>query len=310
MTERSPIAVAPAEHNWYSEVAAAVEQAGGTVVEPEHARGLIWLENPAGPPVTGPLHDAIEWVQLRSAGVDGWIRRGDIDDRRMWTSAKGAYAVTVAEHAVTLLLAGARRVGYYARATSWDQSDKELVRTVAGSTVLVVGAGGIGGLTTHYLDCLGADVIAVTRSGSPVVGARESRRADELAELWPRADFVVIATPASADATHIVDAAALAAMRDDTWIVNVGRGDAIDTDALVAALEAGAIGGAGLDVTSPEPLPDDHPLWTLPNVVITPHVANPGRIQLPPLLQVITDNVARFAAGQQLAGLVDLEKGY
>jgi phosphoglycerate dehydrogenase-like enzyme len=108
----------------------------------------------------------------------------------------------------------------------------------------------------------------------------------------------------------MVDARALEAMEPHAWLVNVGRGGHVVTDDLVAALRAGAIGGAGLDVTDPEPLPDGHPLWDLPNCIITPHTANTLDMVVPQLRERIRENVRRFAAGEPLVGLVDPERGY
>src|SRR6185436_9798667 len=126
----------------------------------------------------------------------------------------------------------------------------------------------------------------------------------------PGAHHVVIAAPATADTRHIIGATELDAMRDDAWLVNVSRGALVDTDALVAALAAGSIAGAALDVTDPEPLPDSHPLWREPNALITPHVANPPVTLREDLARQVKENVARFAKGEPLLSPVDLGAGY
>jgi phosphoglycerate dehydrogenase-like enzyme len=148
------------------------------------------------------------------------------------------------------------------------------------------------------------------RTPAPVAGVRVVATLDELGNHLPEADVVVLALALTDETIGVIDADALAAMRSDAWLINVARGRHVDTDALVAALEAGAIGGAALDVTDPEPLPDDHPLWTLDNVIITPHTANTPEMGLTLLAERVGENVARYAAGLELIGPVDLALGY
>jgi phosphoglycerate dehydrogenase-like enzyme len=127
-------------------------------------------------------------------------------------------------------------------------------------------------------------------------------------EVLPDAHHVVIAAPATPDTRHIIGAAELEAMRGDAWLVNVARGSLVDTDALVTALARGAIAGAALDVTDPEPLPDGHPLWDL--ALITPHIANPDATLRHYLARHVQENVARFANGEPLLSPIDPEAGY
>ena len=302
--------VAPHGHPWERPVTEAVQRAGAEVVSSAEASAVVWLSNKAEDGLPEVLHDGIAWVQLRSAGVERWVERGDLDDRRVWTAARGIYAESVAEHTLALILAGFKLLPDYARASSWDPGAKDKGRLVRGSTVAVVGAGGIGQELISYLRPLGATILAVTRSGREVPGADEHLSAERLGEVWPRADVVVLAAPATPDTRHVVGAAELAAMRSDAWLINIARGSLIDTDALVGALARGGIGGAALDVTDPEPLPEDHPLWQEPRALITPHSANPGSAQLTRLCALVEDNVTRFARGQQLRGRVDLDAGY
>ncbi len=131
-----------------------------------------------------------------------------------------------------------------------------------------------------------------------------------LLEVLPHADFVVVAAALTPETRGLLSAAAFSAMKRDAWLINVARGGLVDTAALVAALEGGAIAGAALDVTDPEPLPDGHRLWTLPNAVVTPHVANTWDMALPELRALVGRNVRRFAEGAELEGLVDPAVGY
>ena len=173
-----------------------------------------------------------------------------------------------------------------------------------------MGAGGIGRALIALLAPFGVRTIALTRSGHAVAGADRSVAADALPELLAASDVVVLATPLMLATHHLLDADALARMRADAVLVNVGRGALVDTDALVAALSAGRLAGALLDVTDPEPLPDGHPLWELSNVLITPHVANTPATLQPALVSAVTDNVRRFAAGEDLLAPIDLDRGY
>ncbi|QHE68891.1 D-isomer specific 2-hydroxyacid dehydrogenase family protein [Rhodococcus sp. WAY2] len=289
----------------------AVRRGGARLSPFESADALVWTAGPIGFP--DPLPDNIRWVQLDSAGVEQWFDAKLItpDTQIMWTSAAGAFAATVAEHALTLLLAGVRALPEHMAARTWRQHDfYSKVGTLRGATVAMVGAGGIGRALIPMLASLGADVIAVNRSGSPVPGAIETLPTTRLNEVWPRADHFVIGAPATSATHHLVSGAELAQMKSTSWVINVARGSLIDTDALVHALRNGSIGGAGLDVTDPEPLPDGHPLWELPNVIITPHDSNPPSVRPPAFADHVALNVTRFVAGERLTALIDPVVGY
>lgn len=290
-------------------LARAIEQGGGVSAPLEAAEAVVWTGRPGTFPADLP--DTVRWVQLPFAGIEPWISAGVIDERRVWTSAAGAYAAPVAEHGVMLLLAGVRALTGPVRANSWRQGEfGARVQTLQAATVAIVGCGAIGRAMIPMLTGLGAQVLAVTRSGVAVDGAAQTVAADRTPEIWQAADHFVLAAPATPETKYLVDAGVLARMKPSAWIVNLARGTLIDTDALVRALVDGSIGGAALDVTDPEPLPDGHPLWTLPNAIITPHIANPPD-GLPALLaRHVAANVARFAAGQPLHAVIDLERGY
>jgi phosphoglycerate dehydrogenase-like enzyme len=288
-------------------LADAVRRGGGEVVDDARdADAIVWRGDP--PALRELLHPGIAWVQLSSAGVDRWLDAGAIDDDRLWTSGADAYSDAVAEHALALLLAGRRRLAESARARRW-RKDLE-GRPLRGATVAIVGAGGIGRALIGLIAPLGVEVLAVTRRGAPVDGAARTLPADRVAEAWSAADAIVLAAPATAETRHLVDAAALDAMRGDALLVNVARGSLVDTDALVRALAQRRIGAAALDVTEPEPLPEGHPLWDEPRALITPHTANPDAALLPRLAERVRENVARRRAGQPLLGVVELARGY
>lgn len=277
----------------------AVLAAGGRIAPLERADAIVWLDsNPDSLP--DELPEQVRWVQLPSAGVERWLPR--TDGSRLWTSAAGAYGRPVAEHAVALMLAGARRLADCARAQRWTAPP---VVPLHRATVAVIGAGGIGRALIELLKPFEVDVLAVTRRGGG-----DTLPADRLGDVLPAAGHVVIAAPATAATRHLIGAAELAAMREDAWLVNVARGSLVDTDALVAALADGSIGGAALDVTDPEPLPDGHPLWREPRALITPHVANPEATLRRYLAEHVRENVTRFAAGEPLLSVIDADAGY
>jgi phosphoglycerate dehydrogenase-like enzyme len=271
----------------------AVSAAGGRIGPLDEADALVWLDsNPKSFP--DALPDGVRWVQLPSAGVETWLDR--VDGSRAWTSAAGAYGLPVAEHALALMLAGARRLADCARASTWTAPP---AAPLDGATVAIVGAGGIGRALMRLLEPLDVRVIAVTRRG------REGTLpADRLGEALPDAHHVVVAAPATADTRHVIGAAELEAMRADAWLVNIARGSLIDTDALVAALARGAIAGAALDVTDPEPLPAGHPLWRQPGLLISPHVGGASSAFFPRADRLMAAQLARFAAGQPLENVV------
>ena len=283
----------------------AVEAGGGTVGPLEHADGVVWLDRA---PIPADLPERVRWIQLPAAGVERWI--GSLPDGPVVTSMAGAFAQPVAEHALGLVLAGLHRIADAARATSWDDDLRERTRSIEGRTVAIVGAGGIGRALIAMLAPLGARVLAVTRRGNPVDGAEETFAADRTGEALARADVVVLAAPATPGAPPLLDADALARLPAHAWVVNVGRGTLVDTDALAAALREGRLGGAALDVTDPEPLPEGHPLWSHPDVLITPHVATAPEAEVRHAAERVRANVERLAAGEELLGVVDRDAGY
>jgi phosphoglycerate dehydrogenase-like enzyme len=287
------------------ELAHAVETAGGTVVSLAQADGVVWAGTK--PDSLPELPRSVRWVQLPSAGVEPWMSRIAATPNVTFTSAAGAYAPQVAEHALALLLAGLRGIAASARERAWRIPPH---RTLSGATVAIVGAGGIGRALIEQLAPFNVEVIAVTRRGHDVPGAARTLAADAIGDVWGQADHFVIAAPATGATRHLVGAHELAAMRGHSWIVNIARGSLIDTDALVDALRERRIGGAALDVTDPEPLPDGHPLWTLPNALITPHIANPEAALTRQLARRVRENVERLASGEALIAQVDAERGY
>ena len=302
------IAIGPSHADF---AAAAVEEAGGKVVElGSPADGLVWLSAHDMETLSAALADqpGIRWVQLPFAGVEKAVAEGVIDDRRVWTCAKGSYARPVAEHALMLALAGLRVLPARIRARSWGSPEG---RTLYGASVTILGGGGISEELLRLLAPFEVDATVVRRQASePVPGAARVVDPSALRSVLPGSLVVFLALALTPATQGIIGAEEMDLIGPDGWLVNVARGGHVDTDALVKALAEGRLGGAALDVTDPEPLPDGHPLWTEPRCIITPHTADTWEMVLPPLVERIRTNVARFVAGDPLVGVVDPHAGY
>jgi phosphoglycerate dehydrogenase-like enzyme len=307
MPDRSAIALAPdGTREW---LGPAVEQGGGVVVPAAQADGLVWTD-PADPEGLGALLDAhrqISWVQLPWAGIEPYVdvvrAHGDLT----WTCGKGVYAEPVAEHALALALAGLRHLGTYAAARTWS---RQAGTNLLGAPVVIVGGGGITESLLRLLGPFGCEVTVVRRTPAPMEGA--ARVVDEAAldDVLRGARLLVLALALTPATEGLLDRRRLELLPPDAWVVNVARGAHIVTDDLVAVLAEGRIGGAALDVTDPEPLPDGHPLWDEPRCIITPHTANTYEMAIPLLTERVRENVRRRLAGEALLGPVDPEAGY
>jgi len=250
-----------------------------------------------------------------------------IESRVMMSNSRGISADTIAEHVLAVTLVMFRKLSLAFRSQAervWAQ-DAMLasppVRTIAGSHVLVVGLGAIGTATARRMAALGARVTAIRRRAS-LDNDRDGRptfvelvaEPNTLLDLLPSADVVVLAAPQTRETRGLIGARELAAMRRDALLVNVSRGRLVDEAALAAALTVPAaartLGGAALDVFEHEPLSSDSPLWTLPNVLITPHVAGFRRDHWDAVTTLFAENLRRFESGQPLVNVVDKEAGY
>ena len=299
------IAVAPeSAPSWVSE---AVHEGGGYVVSLAEAEGVIWSDPRDAAGLESALGQAARarWVQLPFAGIEDFVHL--VDDERIWACGKGVYAEPVAELALTLGLAGLRGLATYSRAQSWEPPQG---RNLLGGRVTILGGGGITTSLVRLLQPFNCHITVVRRRAEDLPGVDDVLDADRYADALPGADLVVVALALTPDTEGLIAADELALMEDHAWLVNVARGRHVVTDDLVAALGEGVIGGAGLDVTHPEPLPAGHPLWTMPNCIITPHVGNTPDMAIPLLSERITTNVRRYADDEELIGLVDIEAGY
>ncbi|MGV8884935.1 MAG: D-isomer specific 2-hydroxyacid dehydrogenase family protein [Microbacteriaceae bacterium] len=294
----------------------AVVSAGGTVAPLSHdTRGIVWLSEKRADELAEVLrrYPAIEWVQLPWAGVDAFgsllaARASESPSRPLFTSAKGTYSEPVAEHALALILATLRQLPQKARSDSW--AERRVGTSLYGRRVVIVGAGGIAVELMRLLAPFEADVTIIRRTSSPLTGATRTVTAAHLDDVLADADVVVLAAASTGETAHLIGAPQLAIMKPSAVLVNIARGALIDTDALTAALRAGTIAGAGLDVTDPEPLPDGHALWTEPTCIITSHSADTPEMTAPLLAARIRANVEAFLDHGRFVGIVDLTAGY
>ncbi len=299
------IAVGPeSSPDWVRE---AVVRGGGQLCEMSDARGLVWSAPYAPVELAEVLerHPQVEWVQVPFAGVEGYIHL--VDEDRVWTCGKGVYAEPVAEHALGLLLAGMRNIGVYAQTHEWSGP---VGRNLLGANVTILGAGGITTSLVRLLSPFGCRITVVRNMPNHFEGVHEVLTSERLVDGLVGADAVVVALPLTPDTDGILSRAEFEIMESHAWLVNVGRGRHIVTDDLVWALANGEIAGAALDVTDPEPLPENHPLWSFTNCIITPHVGNTPDMAVPLLSERIMRNVANFVSGDPLIGLIHPELGY
>jgi phosphoglycerate dehydrogenase-like enzyme len=275
----------------------------------------------------------LRWIHSPAAGIGPMLYPDMVSSAVLITNSRGLSADTIAEHVLGLVLALFRRLPLaFERQQQRRWAQDEMVadatkglplvssdprrslaanRTIAGAEVLIVGLGGIGRAAASRFTALGARVTGVRRqSGVPVPGVAAVHPPSALHALLPHADVVVLTAPQTAATHHLVGAPELALMKPGAVLVNVSRGALIDEDALVDALQQGRIAAAALDVFRDEPLASDHPLWTVPNLLITPHSAGFRSDHWQAATDLFAENLRRFAAGEPLLNVVDKQAGY
>jgi phosphoglycerate dehydrogenase-like enzyme len=260
---------------------------------------------------------SLRWLHHYPVGVEGCTLHSDIGKYEfILTNSQRTSGPTIAEHVIGLMMVLTRGLQHHYRNQlegHWDRSIPEdaAMFDVEGKTMLVAGLGGIGSEVAQRAAGLGMRVIATRRSG----GDRPSfveyvGRSDELLALAARADVVVNALPLTRETRQLFDRKFFDAVKPGAFFISVGRGESTVTPELVAALKDGRLRGAGLDVVDPEPLPRDHELWRLPNVIITPHISSQTVEARKRMATVAIENVRRYAAGEKLLNVVDLKAGY
>jgi phosphoglycerate dehydrogenase-like enzyme len=257
--------------------------------------------------------ERLRWVQTWGAGVDGQLFKAFVDSNVVLTSGRGTVGVHLAEHAMALLLGLSRGIAWAVRMPGWDQrmairnASWELVDLTMG----IVGLGGTGRELAIRASAFGMRVVAVDPEDVDVPACVASCwKMDRFHDLLTLSDVVAVCAPLTPETRGMFDENAFRSMKTSALLINVTRGGIMDENALVAALAKGMIAGAGLDVAPVEPLPPDHPLWKLDNVLITPHTAGGSPNRQDRIVNLFCENLKRLGAGQPLLSVIDKEKGY
>ncbi len=249
----------------------------------------------------------LAWIQSMGAGVERFLVP-ELPRRVILTRAAGIFGPWMAEYTLGWCLWVTQHMELLRaqqRQRRWVEIAPQRLRD---ATLCLVGLGDIGRAIARAARGVGMRVIAVTRSGRRAPEAERVYRTSAIRQALAQADFVVVTVPLTPTTHDLIATRELAAMKPSTWLINIGRGPVVDEDALIAALRDKRIGGAILDVFNREPLPPDHPLWALDNVVITPHISGPSTpAEISP---IFNDNLRRYLGGRPLHHVVDRARGY
>jgi D-2-hydroxyacid dehydrogenase (NADP+) len=256
----------------------------------------------------------IRWTQAPGAGVDGMLFPELVESNDViLTNNSGVHASNIAEHLLGMMLAHARALPELMRNQvnrEWKHSERGVFE-LGYQTLAIAGLGDIGHALAIRAKGLGMRVLGSRRRvAGPMEGVDRVYGPDEWRDMLPEADHVAITLPLTPRTQGLFGEAEFKMMKSTAYIYNIGRGEIIDQDALIEALRSGQIGGAGLDVTTPEPLPSDSPLWDLPNVLITPHMSGATPHYWDRGIEILVENVRRFRAGEPLINVVDKREGY
>ena len=257
--------------------------------------------------------EKLRWMQSWGAGVDGVLHPELVQSDVVLCSAKGTVGVHLAEHAMALLLGLTRGIHTAVREPNWDL--RFPIRAVSWElidrTMRIVGLGGTGRDLAQRARAFGMRIIAVDPEQVEVPEEVEvCWQMDRFGDLLEQSDVVAVCAPLTAETVGLFDRAAFARMRSHALLINVTRGKIVDEDALLVALEEGLIGGAGLDVVPQEPLPEDHRLWRMDNVIVTPHTAGGSPNRDGRIVALFCENLRRYLAGEALLSVIDKRKGY
>ena len=259
------------------------------------------------------LGDRLRWVQNLGAGVDGVLFPEFVESDVVLTSAKGIVGIHLADHAMALLLSLTRGIATAVRNPSFDERwpIRAASWELAGRTMGIVGLGGTGQALAIRAAGFGMRIIAVDPDDVEVPDCVNlCWKMDRFHDLLAESDVVAVCAPLTKETEGMFDADAFRRMQSHAMLVNVTRGLIVDEYALLQALEQGQIGGAGLDVVPQEPLPDDHPLWHMPNVVVTPHTAGGSPHRMGRTVDLFCDNLARLLDGRSMSSVINKDKGY
>lgn len=283
---------------------------------PVSQRDVDWADVILGNVEENLLHggENLKWLQTGSAGVEVYVKPGVLAPGTVLTNATGAYSLAISEHMLAMTLTILKKLELYRDAQHREQWESlGAVRSIYGSTVLILGMGDTGGAFGRQCKALGAKVVGVRRTNTEKPDyADEVYLTSDLDALLPQADIVAVTLPGTEATRNLLDQRRIGLMKHGAVLLNTGRGYIVDTEALCDALECGAIGGAGLDVVQPEPLPAGHRLWQIPTAVVTPHISGGWHLKETHtrVVNIFTENLKRFLAGEPLKNQVDFATGY
>lgn len=317
------IILIPVEHIWpvvSDEQAARIRAAGATEFIVTSDRDEILKEIRDADGLVGPIDPEIfehagqlRWVQSLSSGVDALLFPDFVESDIVLTSEKGLVGPHLADHAFGLLLSLTRSLAWAARQRRWGNRlpMRRAARELSEMTAGIIGLGGTGTSVAERASAFGMTSLAI----DPVVTDRPETvqsldQPERLIEMARNSNVIFVCCPLTQETYHMVDETVFDAMPDGGYVINVTRGPIIDPDALIASLESGKLAGAGLDVTEPEPLPDDHALWTYDNVIISPHTAGASQFRVGRVQNRVIRNIGHLASGEPLEGVIDKRKGY
>lgn len=253
----------------------------------------------------------LRWYHSVGAGVEDLIGVREFRDRGITlTNNSGSYDIQIAEHALAFILAAAKRLHVYRDQQTHRNWKEHSQAELRGATLVVYGIGSIGAEIARLGSALGMRVIGVRRRVEPVPGVERIVPPALLDEVAAEADYLAVAAPLTTETRGAISREVIGRMKKTAWIVNIARGAIVDESALAEAVRAGRLGGAGLDAFTTEPLPADHALWTLENVMISPHSSNSSPKVRERTVALFVENLRRFKSGEELLNRVDFEAGY
>jgi len=255
----------------------------------------------------------VKWIQMMAAGVEIVLDNDMLNSPVILTNVSGIHVTTISEYILCTMLMFSKNMLFYSALKQEKKWECRTSLTLHGKTAGIIGLGHIGSAVARLAKCFGMNVIAIRRSATEGSRARYVDKLvprDKLPELLTESDFVIITLPSTAETTHLIGKKELQFLKPTTVIINIGRGNIIDENALIIALEEQRIAGAALDVFSQEPLPAESRLWNMPNVILTPHIAGSMPDYSVRTTEIFCDNLKRFLAGKRLLHVVNKKRGY
>ena len=262
------------------------------------------------PPGLLPAMPKLRWVQAMTAGVEGWLALPDLPAGLTLTCARGTHLESMPENIIGALLYVAKPYAAAAENQKLGKWVPSMAQPLSGKTLGILGVGAIGKEVARIAEAIGLRVIGTRRRAEAVPHLAEVFSADRTPEVLAQSDFVLLLLPATPETDNLIDAARLGMMKRSAWLLNFGRGHLIRDDDLVAAVKAGTIAGAVLDVYRQEPLPAAHPFWTTPGILVLPHIGGPHPQRDRVVARLFAENLGRFLDGRPLNEVVDRAAGY